>query len=230
MDDLIEVGTEEMSLDIHLFQCLGGICGKQKRIIEATMATLMNAGNSAPTSPHPTQEDNVIIVILLNSLSRGFAATFGDDDNMRDKLQVRVFAYAGVLVIFLLLIASALALISLLILVASHLSQQRDHLTFKKVVAFSSEVISCLLLGATLSYPAITWRQMRSSGSSLGPGYIIMAMLTAIMHLGSSVMTGLKGMGEYLHRKQQTQRQVDEIIPPSSSSVPIDDQEANMII
>jgi hypothetical protein len=225
----IEVGTEKLSLDLHLFQCLGGICGQQKMMIEAKIASIMNAGNSARpiASPHP-QEDNLIIIIL-NSLSHGFAALLGDDDNMRDKPQVRVFAYAGVLVILLLLIASALALISLLLHAVSNLSQRHEPSASKKVVAFSREVISCLLLGASVLYPATTWKQMRSSGSSLGPGYIIMAMLTATLHLGSSVMTGFKAMREYLRRrKQQNHRPIDEI--PPSSSVPFDDQETNMII
>jgi uncharacterized membrane protein len=208
----IEVGTEKVALHLYLFQCLGGICGQQKMLIESKMASIINAGNSArPASSLHPQEDNLIIT-MLNSLSRGFAI-FGDDDNMRDKLQVRVFAYAGVLVILLMLVSSALALISLLFLAISLLSQHNERTTFKKIVAFSREIISCLLLSASLLYPVTTWKQMRSSGSSLGPGYIVMAVLTATMHLGSSVMTGLKTMREYLRRKQHTHRPIDKTSP-----------------
>ena len=218
----IEVGAEELPLNVYLFQCLGGICGEQKMMIEAKMADILNAGNSASTPPDPTQENNFIV--MLNSLSQGLGTLFGDDNNMRDKTQVRLFAYAGVLVILLLLIASTLASISFLVLAVSRLSRQcKRSATPKKVVEFSTEFIACLLLGATVLYPATIWKQMRSSGSSFGSGYIVMAMLTARMHLGSLMMRGLKAMGVYIRSKKEEQRQIES--SPTSVS-----QEANMII
>mmetsp|Transcript_25497 Transcript_25497/g.41440 ORF Transcript_25497/g.41440 Transcript_25497/m.41440 type:complete len:276 (-) Transcript_25497:393-1220(-) len=215
----IEVGTEELPLDLHLFRCLGGICGEPKMMVNAKMIDILNAGNSAKTSPAPIEEENSIIV-MLNSLSQVLATIFGDDDNMRDKLQIRVFAYAGVIVILLLLIASTLALISFVILVVSHLCKQST--APQNVVAFLRETISSLLLCATVVYPAATWNQLRSSGSSLGSGYIVMVMLTVMIHSGSLIPKGLRAMGECIRRKQGKSRP-SEIPPPVS-------QEANMII
>lgn len=222
----IEVGAEELSLDVNLFQCLGGICGEQKIMIEGKMAEIQNAGNSDPAmqDPYPMEGENFIIV-TLNSLSQGLATVVGDDDNMRDKSQVRVFAYAGMIVIMILLIASTLALISFIVLaVSSCLSQQcKQSATPQKVVSFSREFISCLLLGASIAYPAAVWRQMHISGSSLGSGYIFMAMLTAMMQFRSLIMRGLRKMGEYFCQKRGGHRSVEVSLSPES-------QEANMII
>ena len=151
LDGSTEVGAEELSLDVHLFHCLGGICGKQKEMIYAKMTDIQNAGNSASTStsPHPMEGENSIVV-MLNTLTQVLATVFGDDDNMRDKPQVRVFAYAGVMVILLLLIASTLALISFIVLVVSRLPQCKQSKVPQNIVAFSRESISCLLLCARL--------------------------------------------------------------------------------
>ena len=221
----IEVGGEELSLDVNLFQCLGGICGEQKIMIEEKMAEIRNAGNSDPVEPYPyPMEDENLIVVMLNSLSQGLATIFGDDDNMRDKTQVRVFAYAGMMVILLLLIAGTAALISFLILAVSSLSQQCKHSeTPQRVVSFSRELISCLLLGASIAYPAAIWRQMHISGSSLGSGYIVMAVLTAMMQLGSLIMRLLRAVRECIHQKRGEHRSVELSPPPVL-------QETNMII
>ena len=218
----IEVGAEELSLDVHLLRCFGGICGKQKEMIDEKMTEILNAGNSASTSPYSIEEENSIIA-MLNTLTQVLANIFGDDDNMRDKPQVRVFAYAGVMVILLLLIASTLALISFVILVVSRLPQCKQSTAPKNAVAFMREFISCLLLCATVVYPATTWKQIRSSGSSLGAGYIVMAIITAMLHSESLILKGLNTMREYIRRKQETHRPVEIQLSPVS-------QEANMII
>ena len=142
----IEVGAEELSLDVHLIHCLGGICGKQKEMIDTKLTKILNAGNSASTSTSPySMEGENSIIVMLNTLTQVLATVFGDDDNMRDKPQVRVFAYAGVMVILLLLIASTLALISFVILIVSRLPQCKQSTVPQNVVAFLREAISCLL-------------------------------------------------------------------------------------
>ena len=148
---------------------------------------------------------------------------FGDDDNMRKQLQVRVFAYAGVLVILLLIIASALSVLSLLALAASRLLSQRRHAAaVSKVVCFTKEAISCLLLAATILYPATIFRQLRSSGSTLGPAYIVMAFIAALIYFGPTVMKGCVATRKRLCHKQNV---------ITSSQVPTEDeQDENMII
>ena len=217
-----EVGAEELSLDVHLFDCLGGICGKQQEMINAKMTEILNAGNSASTSTSPySMEGENSIIVMLNTLTQVLATVFGDDDNMRNKPQVRVFAYAGVIVILLLLIAGTLALISFIVLVISRLPQCKQSTVPQNVVAFLREAISCLLLCATVVYPATAWKQIRSS--SLGSGYIVMAVLTAMLHSESLILKGLGTVKKYIHRKQGTHRPVEIQLSPVS-------QEANMII
>ena len=217
-----EVGAEKLSLDVHLIHCLGGICGKQQEMINAKMTEILNAGNSASTStpPYSIEEENSIIV-MLNTLTQVLATVFGNDDNMRDKPQVRVFAYAGVMVILLLLIASTFALISFIILVVSRLPQCKQSTVPQNVVAFLRESISCLLLVATVVYPATTWKQIRSS--SLGSGYIVMAVLTVMLHSETLILKGLSALREYIRRKQGTHRPVEIQLTPVS-------QEANNMI
>lgn len=217
----VEITTDELSLPIYLFRCLGGICGEQKMAIEAKMAALRHVGNTAETTPLPISEDNQIIVMLDFLSSRMF---FGDDDNMRKQLQVRVFAYAGVLVILFLNIASVLSVLSLLALAVSRLLSQRRHApVVSKVVCFTKEAISCLLLGATILYPAATFRQLRSSGSTLGPAYIIMAITTTLIYFGPTVMKGCVASRKCLCHKQND-------ITSSSRVSTEDDQDENMII
>ena len=217
----IEIGIEQVTINLYLFQCLGGVCGEQKNLIEIKIEELINAGNRAQSNPTPEDNGNGIAVMLLDSLSRGIATLFGDDDNLRDRVQVRPFAFAGVLVILLLMIASVLSLVSLLVLAVSHyFNQQRK---CRSIVTFLREAISGILLCATILYPAATWSQIRSS-ASLGPGYIIMALVTANIYFGSSLV---KGMRESLCRRQKP--------PPNksnSSPVPIedDDQVAKVMI
>jgi hypothetical protein len=218
----VELINEELSLPIYLFRCLGGICGEQKMAIETKMAALRHVGNIAETPPLPSSasEDNQIIVMLDYVSRRMF---FGDDDNMRKQLQVRVFAYAGVLVILLLIIASALSLLSLLALVISRLLGQRHAPVASKIVCVNKEVISSMLLGATILFPAGTFRQLRSSGSTLGPAYIIMALITALIYFGPTVMKSCVATNKCLCHKQ------NDITSPSR--VPTEDeQDENTII
>jgi hypothetical protein len=210
----VELTTDELSLPIYLFRCLGGICGEQKMAVETKMAALRDVGNIAETPPLPISEDNQIIVMLDYVSRRMF---FGDEANMRKQLQVRVFAYAGVLVILLLIIASALSVLSLLALAASHMLSQRHAPVTSKVVCFTKEAISCLLLGATILYPAATFRQLRSSGSTLGPGYIIMAFITVLIYFGPTVMKSCVATRKCLCHKQ------NDIT--SSSRVPTEDDQ-----
>ena len=191
-------------------------------MIDTKMTEILNAGNSASTSPYSIEEENSIIA-MLNTLTQVLANIFGDDDNMRDKPQVRVFAYAGVMVILLLLIASTLALISFIVLVISRLPQCKQSTAPKNAVAFMREFISCLLLCATVVYPATTWKQIRSSGSSLGAGYIVMAIITAMLHSESLILKGLGTVKKYIRRKQETHRPVEIQLSPVS-------QEANNMI
>lgn len=215
----VELTMDELTLPVYLFRCLGGICGEQKMAIEAKMAALRHVGNIAETPPLPISEDNQIIV-MLDFLSRRMV--FGDDDNMRKQLQVRVFAYAGVLVILLLIITSALSVLSLLALAASRLLSQLHAAIVSKVVCFNKEAISCLLLAATILYPATIFRQLRSSGSTLGPAYIIMALITVVIYFGPTVMKGCVATRKCLCHKQK-----DITI----SQVPTeDDQDENTII
>jgi hypothetical protein len=206
----VELINEDLSLPIYLFRCLGGICGEQKIAIETKMAALRHVGNIAETPPLPSSEDNQIIV-MLDYVSRKIF--FGDEDNMRKQLQVRVFAYAGVLVILLLIIVSALSVLSLLALAALRLLSQRRHAPLvSKVVCFTKEAISCLLLGATILYPAATFRQLRSSGSTLGPGYIIMAFITVLIYFGPTVMKSCVATRKCLCHKQNDIDQDENMI------------------
>ena len=183
-----EVGEDALSVQIYLLKCLGGICGFPKAQIEAKMAEVRAAGNISPVVPESLEAENIIFE-FFDSLHDGLSAlfVFGDGDNLKDNNQVRVFVYAGEMVIVFLLFAGLSAFVALLLFTVS----------VEKATMLAKTVVPFLLLSATMLYPAATWTQMRSSGSSLGSGYIVMAILTATMFRGP------KRVVKYLLRSKQ---------------------------
>ena len=178
----IAIETERVPVDIMLVQCMGGVCGPSRTLIQQKMAVLMAAGNGHVQSHDYDENEASKKISLLNSISTGVATLFDvDTDNMRDDLQIKTFVLAALVSIPFLTLAGIL---SAVVVAAHSIAIAAGEVTNDKqncVARYShsaanilSGAISWICLLVSLIYPTITWGQIfRKNGARFGWGYIL---------------------------------------------------------
>ena len=182
----VPIRTTMISLDILLY----GVCGRQSRKtlqqINQNMQTLLNAGNR-PLSKQEKQGDdemtydNRLQQILNTKLTRINAFICGDEGVAHADRQYSTWVAAGLIVTVILMPAGVLSLLGIAIC-ALAIARRHDRCEPSWVVVnMLSNVISWLMIFASLLYVALTWQERTRSNASFGSGYVIMSIASVLI-------------------------------------------------
>jgi hypothetical protein len=179
----ILVRTEELTVELMLWQCVGGLCGEPRDYIRERIERLMSAGNrnddfeqELPINPHLFQ--------FIDSASKLLAEKIipsADEDNMRSDFQVVLFVLAGVTVMSLLLLAGLLSVLRLALRLTAKPPGKRKR-QIDCIQDFLSGSVALITLLASLLHPALTWTEDTTYRS----GYIIMLLCSILIVITSS--------------------------------------------
>lgn len=178
---------EDLSVDLFLWKCLGGVCGESRDHIRDSIERLMSAGNTNTNDNNGTllsMSMDASVSEVLGQVSNKLACIipFADNDNMRSDLQIVLFVLAGVTVMALLLFAALLSIFSSMTLCiiakqAKQADKKRGHIEILHEILSGS--VSFITLLATLLHPAILWTE--NARYSYRSGYIIMCACCFVM-------------------------------------------------
>ena len=167
----IVVGSEIIQANTMLFPCLGGICSQDKELIQQNLKLLLDAGNTSQNDLGQSSAATSTVEAFFNTMTIWLASIFRTDaDNMRNDEQVQLFAWAGVLVVLLLLLAGVLSAAAILIHTINIIQRGSDEL--KSIVESFNDAIGWILAFASLLFPAMTWTQPKKYQA----GFIIMLL------------------------------------------------------
>ena len=213
----VSIGTEHIPVDIMLFECMGGICGASRELIQQKMKLLMEAGNSnVGKRANDGTEGNV----FLDSISHRVAVLIhADEDNMRHDLQVEAFALAGMVVILLLALAIFVSLLSIAINCAIIIWKLRARSDCHDPGQFKthstecfSKIISLMVLFASALYPVLIWNHTHQ----LKGGYTVMLVCSIGMRCNCIGASLPKKTSDFAFIARRLKKRGN---PPSSSTV-----------
>jgi hypothetical protein len=193
----VPIRTSRLKLDVQLY----GVCGRQSREtlqrINQYMEILRKAGNRPEKQAiDEVVYDNRLQQILGTKLTMINAFLCGDEGIAHADRQYSTWVAAGLIVTLILIPAGALSLVCIVIYTLT-LARGRDRRGLSWVVVdLLSNVISWLMIFASLLYVALTWQERARSNASYGSGYVIMSIASMLISARLAGILSREDFGE----------------------------------
>jgi hypothetical protein len=193
----IPIRTTRLKLDVQLY----GVCGRQSRKtleqISRYMETLRNAGNRPEKQAgDEVNYDNRLQQILGTKLTTINAFLCGDEGIAHADRQYSTWVAAGLIVTLILMAAGALSLVCIALYTLA-IVRGRDRCGLRWVVVnLLSNVISWLMIFASIMYVALTWQERARSNASYGSGYVIISVASILVGARLAGVFSRENLGE----------------------------------
>ena len=182
----IPVNTETISIPVYLY----GLCGVSQTLeqIKDNRKILAEAGNHKETANVDERIRNRLHYIPRTGLIQIDRNICGEEDPMSNDFQLATYKGAGLVIIVLLIFASALSVlciaihsITVLWRVRIEIKDEMNLYTASAAVDVLSEAIAWISFFASLIYTCFTWTERKGSGSTYSVGYYVFGVVSMAM-------------------------------------------------